>query len=416
MRKVLVVGKGGREHALARKFAQSAKVYVAPGNAGMKDVATLVPIDENDFQALADFALSEKIDLTVIGPESLLEQNIAGFFKNAGLKVWGPDAEAAAIETSKSFAKDLMKKYKIPTAAYEVFTDYTAACEYVKNCKLPIVIKADGLAAGKGVVITESRDVAVETLNEMMIKGGLGEANRQVVIEEYMEGEEFSLIAFVANDRVYPMELAQDHKRAHDNDKGPNTGGMGAYSPVPQIGADVIKRAMDEIMLPAARAMVKENMPFFGFLFGGLISTREGPKVIEFNARFGDPEAEVILPRLESDLYDVIMTLLDGGEPRLKWSGDAVVGVVLASKGYPGKFKIGHKIDRLDSLDKNTMIFHCGTGEGGVTAGGRVLLAARKAADIETAQREVYEEIKKIRCENLFYRTDIGNRGKTCKS
>ena len=416
MRKVLIVGRGGREHALAWKFAQSTKVYVAPGSSGMKDVAFTVPIDENDFDALIAFAKKEHIDLVVVGPEAPLVNGIVDSLKKAGLAVWGPSADAAIIEGSKSFAKDLMKKYSIPTAAYEIFTDYEAACRYIKSTSMPVVIKVDGLAAGKGVVIAHSQAEALETLHEMMIKGGFGEANRRVVIEEFMAGEEFSFMALVAGEKVYPMEIAQDHKRAYDNDLGPNTGGMGAYSPVPQISDDIVKRALDEIMIPIARVMVQEKRPFFGFLFGGLIAASSGPKVIEFNARFGDPEAEVLLPRLESDLFEVIMKLLNGeAAPDLKWSGDAVVGVVLASKGYPGPYKVGAPIHGLDKLKDDTMIFHCGT-DNGTTAGGRVLLAARKARDIAAAQAAVYEEIKKIRCDNLLYRTDIGNRGITCKS
>jgi len=418
MNKVLVVGRGGREHALAWKFSKSASVdavYVAPGSKGMRDVATLVDIDENDFDALIDFATKEAISLTVIGPEIPLVNGIVDRFLQAGLPVFGPKAAAAVIEGSKSFTKDLMKKYGIPTAAYEVFTDYDAACRYVETAAMPIVIKADGLAAGKGVVIANDREEARRTLGEMMRDGRFGEAGRTVVVEEFLEGEEFSFIAFVNGETVLPMALSQDHKRAFDGDQGPNTGGMGAYSPVPQIGEDVVESAARDILAKTARAMVQEGRSFTGFLYAGLIAARQGPKVIEFNARLGDPEAQVVLPRLESDLFQTVMALLRGGAaPSLRWSADAVVGVVLGSKGYPGKYPVGFPIDGLDDLKDDTLVFHCGTDyrDGKcVTNGGRVLVVAGRAPTLALAQKKAYEEIGKIRCENLFFRADIGHRG-----
>jgi len=412
MHKVLVIGRGGREHALAWKFAESTKVYVAPGNPGMENVATLVPIDENDFDALTVFAKKEGIHLTVIGPEVPLVNGIVDKFIQAGLPVWGPKANAAIIEGSKSFTKDLMKKYAIPTAAYEVFTDYESALHYVETATLPTVIKADGLAAGKGVVIANTKTEAQEALKEMMENGIFGQSGHTVVIEEFLEGEEFSFIAFVASNAVYPMALAQDHKRAYDGDKGPNTGGMGAYSPVPQFGDDVIQRSIDEILIPVTQAMVKEGRPFTGFLFAGLIATSQGPKVIEFNARLGDPETEVLLPRLENDLFEVIMAMLNGDPVDLRWSDDAMVGVVLASKGYPESYETGFPILGLDTLDKDTFVFHCGTDytDGHFTnKGGRVLMIACKAKELVAAQKSVYKEIQKIKCDNLFCRTDIGD-------
>ena len=410
MHKVLVIGRGGREHALAQKFAQTVKVFVAPGSPGMKDIATLVPIDENDFSALIDFSKAENIDLVVVGPEVPLVNGIVNRLEEAGINIWGPRANAAIIEGSKSFAKDLMKKYGIPTASYEVFGDLEAANQYIKNAPLPTVIKMDGLAAGKGVVIAYTKEQALEALESMFAE----RSDSLIVIEEFLEGEEFSYIAFVAGDRVYPMALSRDHKRAFDNDMGPNTGGMGAYSPVPQIDEETALRALNEILLPTAQAMVKEKRPFYGFLYGGLIATDQGPKTIEFNARLGDPEAEVLLPRLENDLFEVIMKLLKGEHVELKWSESAVVGVVLASKGYPGTYKTGIPVMGLDKLEEDTMVFHCGTEMSSsnvgqvVTAGGRVLLLARKAKDITSAKEAVYKEIKKIQCDNLFYRTDIG--------
>ena len=418
MNKVLVIGRGGREHALAWKFSKSASVsavYAAPGSKGMADVATLVDIDENDFDALIDFAKSEGISLTVVGPETPLVNGIADRFLQAGLPVFGPSAAAAAIEGSKSFAKDLMKKHGIPTAAYEVFADYDEACQYVEKTTLPVVIKADGLAAGKGVVIAHTREEAGEALREMMRDGKFGEASRTVVIEEFLEGEEFSFIALVNGGTVIPMALSQDHKRAYDGDRGPNTGGMGAYSPVPQIDKGIVKSATKNILARTAEAMAREGRSFTGFLYAGLISTSQGPKVIEFNARFGDPEAQAVLPRLESDLFEAITSLLNGnGNPALRWSDDAVVGVVLGSKGYPGAYPTGFPIEGLDGLKDDTLVFHCGTDykdEQCVTNGGRVLVIARRAPTLALAQKEAYAEIEKIRCDNLFCRTDIGWRG-----
>ncbi|MCL2421649.1 MAG: phosphoribosylamine--glycine ligase [Defluviitaleaceae bacterium] len=419
MHKVLVIGRGGREHTLAWKFSKSkqvSQVFVAPGSKGMEDVATTVPIDENDFDALIAFAKKEDIALTVVGPEVPLVNGIVDQFMQAGLPVWGPKANAAIIEGSKSFAKDLMKKYNIPTAAYETFTDYEAARQYIESAPMPTVIKADGLAAGKGVVIANTQAEALDALKEMMKESRFGKASQTVVVEEFLEGEEFSFIAFAAGDTVCPMALSQDHKRAYDRDEGPNTGGMGAYSPVPQISnasGDMIKRAIDKILIPTAKAMTAEGRPFTGFLYAGLIATKQGPKVIEFNARLGDPETEVLLPRLENDLFEVMMHMLNGNPIDLHWSDDAVVGVVLSSKGYPDSYKTGFPIHGLDTLKEDTMVFHCGTGyQDGqfVTNGGRVLFIARKAKDIAIAQKEVYEEIKKIQCDNLFYRTDIGYR------
>ena len=417
MNKVLVIGRGGREHALAWKFSGSdsvGAVYVAPGNKGMADVATPVDIDENDFDALIDFAKREAIALTVVGPEVPLVNGIVDRFMQAGLPVFGPSAAAAVIEGSKSFTKDLMKKHGIPTAAYEVFTDYDQARRYIETAAMPIVIKADGLAAGKGVVIANNREEAEQALVEMMRDGKFGEASRTVVVEEFLEGEEFSFIAFVNGDKVHPMALSQDHKRAHDGDNGPNTGGMGAYSPVPQIGDDAIKIATQDILEKTARAMVSEGRSFTGFLYAGLIATKQGPKVIEFNARLGDPEAQVLLPRLESDLFQAITALLKGEKVDLRWSGDAVVGVVLGSKGYPGAYPTGFPIEGLGDLKDDTLVFHCGTDhrDGSfVTNGGRVLVVARKAETLAMAQKDVYGEIEKIRCDNLFCRTDIGMKG-----
>lgn len=414
--KVLVIGKGGREHTICWKLKQGSlatEVFAAPGNVGMSDVATLVSIQENDFDSLITFAKAEDISLTIVGPENPLQDGIVNRFQSEGLMIFGPTKEAAVIEGSKSFAKDLMKKYSIPTGEYEKFTNYEQAKHYVETKGAPIVIKADGLAAGKGVTVAMTIEEAVSALEDMLVDAKFGEASSQVVIEEYLEGEEFSLMAFVCGTQVYPMVIAQDHKRAYDGDQGPNTGGMGAYSPVPHIDSEVIKEAIEKIVEPTAAAMIEEGRSFTGILYAGLIATKQGPKVIEFNARFGDPETQVVLPRLENDLAEVLLHLLKGKDITLDWSEDAVLGVVLASKGYPESYEKGYEISGLSNVDKDTLVFHAGTKEKDgklVTDGGRVLLVAKKADNLKEAQKKTYTELKKISCENLFYRKDIGNK------
>ncbi|HFU7088547.1 TPA: phosphoribosylamine--glycine ligase [Bacillus cereus] len=412
---VLVIGRGGREHALAWKFAQSEKVekvYVAPGNEGMRDVATPVDIDENDFDALVLFAKENHVELTFVGPEIPLMNGIVDRFKEEGLRVFGPNKAAAVIEGSKAFTKELMKKYNIPTAAYETFTDYEEAVQYIQKVGAPIVIKADGLAAGKGVTVAMTLEEALQATKEMLQDVKFGEASKKVVIEEFLDGQEFSLMAFVNGKTVYPMVIAQDHKRAFDGDKGPNTGGMGAYSPVPQIPESAVEEAIKTVLHPTAKAMIQENRSFTGILYAGLILTNDGPKVIEFNARFGDPETEVVLPCLENDLVDVCNAVLDESELTLQWSDEAVIGVVLASKGYPEAYKKGEIIKGLDAL-QDVIVFHAGTAmkHGDfVTNGGRVLFVACKANSLQEAKDKVYKEIGKIESDGLFYRSDIGYR------
>ncbi|WP_020062894.1 phosphoribosylamine--glycine ligase [Bacillus sp. 123MFChir2] len=412
---VLVIGRGGREHALAWKFAGSKQVeavYVAPGNEGMKDVATPIAIDENNFDALIAFAKENNVGLTFVGPEIPLMNGIVDRFEEAGLRVFGPNQAAAVIEGSKAFTKELMKKYDIPTAAYETFTNYEEAVAYIEKVGAPIVIKADGLAAGKGVTVAMTLEEALQSLKEMLQDVKFGEASKKVVIEEFLDGQEFSLMAFVNGKTVHPMVIAQDHKRAFDGDKGPNTGGMGAYSPVPQIPESAVAEAIETVLYPTAAAMIQEGRSFTGILYAGLILTSEGPKVIEFNARFGDPETEVILPRLESDLVDVCNHVLDGKELTLEWSEEAVIGVVLASKGYPESYEKGAVIKGLETLE-GVIVFHAGTdvkdGEF-VTNGGRVLFVACKETDLQAAKDKVYKEIAKIESDGLFYRSDIGYR------
>ncbi|MGE6550255.1 phosphoribosylamine--glycine ligase [Bacillus mycoides] len=412
---VLVIGRGGREHALAWKFAQSEKVekvYVAPGNEGMRDVATPVDIDENDFDALVLFAKEKNVELTFVGPEIPLMNGIVDRFKEEGLRVFGPNKAAAVIEGSKAFTKELMKKYDIPTAAYETFTDYEEAVKYIQKVGAPIVIKADGLAAGKGVTVAMTLEDALQAVKEMLQDVKFGAASKKVVIEEFLDGQEFSLMAFVNGTTVHPMVIAQDHKRAFDGDKGPNTGGMGAYSPVPQIPESAVQEAIQTVLHPTAKAMIQENRSFTGILYAGLILTNDGPKVIEFNARFGDPETEVVLPRLENDLVDVCNAVLDESELTLQWSKEAVIGVVLASKGYPEAYKKGEIINGLDAL-QDVIVFHAGTAmkHGDfVTNGGRVLFVACKANSLQEAKDKVYKEIGKIESDGLFYRSDIGYR------
>jgi phosphoribosylamine--glycine ligase len=412
--KVLIIGQGGREHALVWKAAQSnlvEEVFVAPGNDGMNELATRVAISESDTQGLLEFAKEKNIDLTIVGPEVPLLNGVVNEFQTAGLKVFGPTKEAALIEGSKNFAKELMTKYNIPTADYQTFTALEEAKAYVEKKGAPIVIKADGLAAGKGVTVAETVDVALESLTEMLEGGKFGDASQSVVVEEFLAGEEFSLMAFVKGEEVYPMVIAQDHKRAYDNDEGPNTGGMGAYSPVPQISEQVVETAVETILKPAAKALVSEGRSFTGILYAGLILTTEGPKVIEFNARFGDPETQVVLPRLESDLVESLLAILDDKPVELAWSSKAVLGVVLASKGYPNEYEKGLPIGQLTETHEEAVIFHAGTKkveDQFVTNGGRVLVVSGYGDTIRDAQDQAYELVEKISAPALFYRKDIG--------
>lgn len=414
--KVLIIGSGGREHTLAWKFTQSKKVtevFVAPGNDGMKDVATIVPISEANHDELVHFAKEAKIDLTVVGPEAPLSAGVVDAFEAAGLVAFGPRKNAALIEGSKSFAKEMMKKYNIPTGAYETFTSFAEAKAYVEKHGAPIVIKADGLAAGKGVVVAMTEQEAIDALHDMLEDDKFGQAGAMVVIEEYLAGEELSLMAFVHGKTVLPMVTSQDHKRVFDNDEGPNTGGMGAYSPVPQFDDSLVQEAVETILQPMAEAMIQEGRTFTGILYAGLMITDKGPKVIEFNARFGDPETQVVLPRLESDLYDVIVKLMNDEPQELVWSDEAIVGVVMASNGYPGDYTKGAVIEGLENVSNGALVFHAGTKEENgklVTNGGRVLLVAGKGETLQEAQANAYEEITNVKSDGLFYRRDIANK------
>ncbi|RDI36694.1 phosphoribosylamine--glycine ligase [Falsibacillus pallidus] len=413
---VLVIGRGGREHAICQKLSESprlTKLYCAPGNSGIGEAAELVDINEMNQNSLLQFAKEKNIGLTIVGPENPLMAGIVDAFEAEGLSIFGPRKAAAVIEGSKSFAKDLMKKYQIPTAAYGTFENYEEAKSFLQQMGAPIVLKADGLAAGKGVVVAQTMEEALAALKDMMIDERYGDASAKVVIEEFLDGEEFSYMAFVNGEKVYPMAIAQDHKRAFDDDQGPNTGGMGAYSPVPHIPKAAVENALQEILKPAARAMVQEGKSFCGILYAGLIRTADGPKVIEFNARFGDPETQVVLPRLDSDLIEVILAVLKGADFDLQWSNEAAVGVVFASQGYPGDYSKNKELPDLNEISKECMVYHAGTKqrEGKlVSDGGRVLLVASKGQTIDQAVHQVYGEMKKLHSPHFFYRTDIGKK------
>ena len=415
--KVLVVGGGGRCHAIVDALSRSPKVgkiYCAPGNAGIAAQAECVPIKDTAVDELRDFALSHAVDLTVVGPEAALAAGIADVFKEAGLRIFGPSKAAAVIESSKDFAKRLMAKYDIPTAAFRTFEDYGEALEYVRGGSFPTVLKYDGLAAGKGVIIAENLAQAEEALKDMLLDDKFGKG--RVVVEEFLTGPEFSFMCFVDGEKVWPMTVSQDHKRAFEGDKGPNTGGMGAYSPVPLVTDDDIEFSLEKIMKPVAAGMVAEGRTFKGVLYGGLMKTPTGVKVIEFNCRFGDPETEVVLPRLESDIYDVFSAVADGTPmPELKWSQKAALGFVMASEGYPGSYGKGHPISGLEDAQAlgDIRIFHMGTavkdGEY-VTAGGRVLMVVGFGDDLKSAREHALKAVDCIKCDSLFYRKDIGWR------
>ncbi|MBS5820428.1 MAG: phosphoribosylamine--glycine ligase [Enterococcus gilvus] len=414
--KVLIIGSGGREHAIAKKMLESPKVtdvFCAKGNPGMKkDGIQRLDIAEDDHEALISFAKEQGIAWTFVGPEIPLLNGIVDDFQKAGLKIFGPNRAAAMIEGSKEFAKKLMVNNQIPTAEYEAFTDYEAACAYVREKGAPIVIKADGLAAGKGVTVALTLDDALQALKEMMTDHRFGESGDKVVVEEFLAGEEFSLLAFVKDEEVYPMVIAQDHKRAYDGDQGPNTGGMGAYSPVPQISSEIVTSALEKIVKPAALGMIKNDTPFTGILYAGLIATEKGPKVIEFNARFGDPETQVVLPRLTSDLAQIIDDLLNNRKPELTWSERASVGVVLAAEGYPNDYKKGMDIP---TFNDQVTVYYAGVAdknEAIVASGGRVLLVEAEADTIEAAQKKVYQALDEVTTKNYFYRRDIGDKSK----
>ncbi|GIO43197.1 phosphoribosylamine--glycine ligase [Paenibacillus apis] len=417
---ILVVGGGGREHAICWALAKSPRVgtiYCAPGNAGIAQVAELVPIQVGEFGRLAAFAREKQLDLVVIGPDDPLVEGIVDAIEEAapGIPVFGPRKNAALIEGSKTFMKDLLHKYEIPTASYQKFADYAAALEYLHSQQAPIVIKADGLAAGKGVTVAFTQEEAEEALKAIMVDKVFGESGSQVVIEEFLEGQEMSILAFVDGETVRPMAAAQDHKQLYDSDRGPNTGGMGTYSPLPHISNEIIDEAIETIIKPTAKAMVAEGRPFRGVLFAGLMVTPEGkPKTIEFNARFGDPETQVVLPRLKSDLLEIFLAAVEGrlGDVEIEWSEEAAVCVILASGGYPASYPKGLPIQGLEQAETaHSLVFHAGTarGEQGewLTNGGRVLGVVGVGAHIAEARERAYEAAGKITFDGKHNRTDI---------
>lgn len=424
--RILVVGSGGREHALVWKIAQSAhisRIYCAPGNGGISNMAECVDIKADDIEALLEFALNNKIDLTVVGPEVSLSKGIVDRFNLRGLKIFGPNGEAARIESSKIFMKSLLKKYNIPTAAFKVFTDSASAKRYIKSIKGKFVIKADGLAAGKGVSVCLSREEGVSVIETFMDKRIFKEAGDRVIIEECLEGEESSIIVVTDGEDVVPLASAQDHKRIYDEDRGPNTGGMGAYSPAPAVSGALLNEIVSLIIKPVIKAMSEEGMRYRGALYAGLMLTSSGPKVLEFNCRFGDPETQAILPRLKSDIIELIDASIDDEIDivSLEWDNRVCVSVVVASGGYPGGYKTGFEIEGLESLEKmkDIYVFHAGTklvrsSEFGdrrfTTNGGRVLNVTALGDNIKEAVDKCYEAVNLVDFEGMYFRRDIGYR------
>ncbi|WP_214829267.1 phosphoribosylamine--glycine ligase [Exiguobacterium algae] len=409
---VLVIGRGGREHALAWKLKQDGhQVFVAPGNPFMEGM-TCVDINETNVDALARFAEENGVAWTIVGPESALMAGVVDTFQEKGLKIFGPTKAAALLEGSKAFAKEVMTAAQIPTASYEAFTDEKAALAYVRATGAPVVVKADGLAAGKGVTVAFTLEEAESAVRDIFGTDKYGHQS-QVVIEEFLEGEEFSLMAFVSGERVIPMITSQDHKRAFDGDQGPNTGGMGAYSPMPHLPTDVYEKSVQTVLEPLAQEMVKRGTPFSGFLYAGLILTESGPKVIEFNARFGDPETEVILPNLTSPLVDVIEAVVNDQSYEIEWNQGYTIGVVIAAEGYPGKPVTGQVLSGFDTLPEDVFVFHAGTAhfEGKMIGnGGRLVVVTATRPTLHEAKVAVYDAIGQLDIPQTFYRSDIGAR------
>jgi len=416
--KVLIVGGGGREHAIAWKISQSPKVsklYCAPGNGGIASLAQCVPIKAMDIEGITSFAKSEGIDLVVVAPDDPLAAGMVDALENAGIRAFGPGKAAAEIESSKVFSKNLMKKYGIPTAAYEVFDNADNALEYLRTCSYPTVVKADGLALGKGVIIAGNYDEAEKAVRSIMSDRIFGSAGNRVVIEEFLVGTEVSILAFTDGETLVPMVSSQDHKRAMDNDMGPNTGGMGTFSPSRLYTAEINDYCMKNIFMPTIEAMRKEGRRFKGVLYFGLILTADGPKVLEYNARFGDPETQVVLPHLKTDIIDIFEAIIDErlSEINIEWENRSAVCVILASGGYPGKYETGLEITGIDEAEKDpsVIVFHAGTKlEAGkyYTAGGRVLGVTAVADTIDDARAKAYAAVGKIKFEGMHYRRDIG--------
>lgn len=415
--KVLVVGSGGREHAIVKKISESKrvdKIYCAPGNGGISDIAECINIKVTEFDKLVAFAKENNIDLTVIGPDDPLVMGISDEFLKAGLKVFGPTKDGAQIEGSKVFSKELMKKYNIPTAKYEVFESYDEALSYIiKENTYPAVIKAEGLALGKGVIIANNQKEAEDALKEIMVDKIFGDSGNRVVIEEFLQGPEISVLSFCDGSTIIPMVSAQDHKRAYDNDMGPNTGGMGTFSPSRIYDKGMEEECMNNIFLPTVNALKSEGITYKGVIFFGLMSTKDGVKVIEYNARFGDPETQVVLPRLKTDIVDIFEAVCDGtlDKVNVEWEDNACVCVVEASGGYPKKYQTGYEITGLDNIENNIYVYHAGTKKEDnryYTSGGRVLGITAKSKDLNTAISDAYNAVKNISFTDVHYRKDIG--------
>ena len=416
--KLLVVGSGGREHAIAKKLLESQgveQVFVAPGNDGMTlDGLDLVNIGLSEHSKLIEFAKENGIAWSFIGPDDALAAGIVDDFNQAGLKAFGPSRLAAELEWSKDFAKEIMVKYGVPTAAYGTFSDFEEAKSYIEKQGAPIVVKADGLALGKGVVVAETVEQAVEAAHDMLLDNKFGDSGARVVIEEFLDGEEFSLFAFVNGDKFYILPTAQDHKRAYDGDKGPNTGGMGAYAPVPHLPQSVVDQSVETIIKPVLKGMIAEGRPYLGVLYAGLILTAEGPKVIEFNSRFGDPETQIILPRLTSDFAQNITDILDKKESTITWLDEGVtLGVVVASEGYPLDYEKGLPLPEKTEGDIITYYAGAKFAENSralLSNGGRVYMLVTTADTVSAAQEKIYDQLEKQDTTGLFYRTDIGSK------
>jgi len=418
--KVLVVGGGGREHALVWKIAQSpkvSKIYCAPGNAGVSEQATLVPIKANDLNGLLNFAFREKIDLTIVGPEEPLTKGIVDLFESKGLTIFGASQKAAELEGSKAFAKEMMKKYRIPTSLYEIFDDPKKARDYVRKQGAPIVVKADGLAAGKGVILCKTVEEALKSVDQIMVEKIFGEAGNRVVVEEYLVGEEASYIAFTDGKAILAMASSQDHKQVFDGDQGPNTGGMGAYSPAPVVTDEVHEKIIEKILRPIIQGMGEEGRPYKGVLYAGLMIHEGHPKVLEFNARFGDPETQPVLMRMKGDIIPILGACIEGNLSRYKieWDSRAAVCVVMASKGYPGDYEKGEPISGLKEVSQmeDIFVFHAGTAlkDGQMsTNGGRVLGVTGLGKDIPRAIERTYQAVQKISWQGVHYRKDIGQK------
>lgn len=419
--KVLIIGSGGREHTLAWKIAQSpllTKLYAAPGNAGIAQIAECLPLKADDLEGLADFAVKQQVDLTVVGPEAPLVAGIVDCFQKIGLKIFGPVQSAALLEGSKAFAKEKMTKFGIPTAEYEIFSNINEAKHYVIETEMPVVIKADGLASGKGVILCESSQDAVATLTQMMAEGIFGPAGKKVVIEKMLHGEELSILALSDGSKILPLASSQDHKRAYDNDRGPNTGGMGAYSPCPFVTDEKVREIVDIAIRPMIQGLAREDNPYRGLLYAGLMMTKNGPYVLEYNCRFGDPEVQAVLPRMKSDLLPILAEIASGTlqTDSIDWHEKACLAIVLASGGYPGFYHSGFVIGGIESVarQEDVFVFHAGTalnqkGEF-VTSGGRVLAVSALGENLRAAHDRAYTLMGQIRFDGSFYRRDIGRK------